>query len=153
MLNRLLFLTTLFYCYITGTAIYRINSFTPGYPQSETQYLTTLATNASSGNSQTDPNTFIEVTEYPITFHIPATKTMPELTFELTGTSGPEKDIYYPQELIIKTNDSVLQEFHFNEKLTLTEKIIDVDTDGYRKVYKLIDNQLKLTETTESHMK
>ncbi|WP_312500674.1 XAC2610-related protein [Lacrimispora sp.] len=40
-----------------------------------------------------------------------------------------------------------------NDKLILIEKVIDADQDGKRKVFKLIDGELQLTETTESQLK
>lgn len=42
---------------------------------------------------------------------------------------------------------------YVNDKLTLIEKIIDADQDGKRKVFKLIDGELQLSEITESQLK
>lgn len=188
--------------------------------------------------------------EYTKYIDVPATRHMPELSFELTG--GREKldraspyYEYYPVKLIIKTNKGIIQEIDFNKdefepcdddgfgfeygdykfdgyggfrllhtsksenpdsyfwiwdktkqqfveypdlnlmgyttfdykkkevyvsvkdgaehfefdtyryinnKLTLVEKVLDRDGDGYRRVYRLIGGKMKLVETTESRL-
>jgi len=42
---------------------------------------------------------------------------------------------------------------YIDDKLTLIEKVIDPDKDGYRKTYKLVNGELELIETIESQLK
>jgi len=65
---------------------------------------------------------------------------------------------YDNQEVkVTSTGSASLHEFltykYINDKLTMIEKVIDADQDGKRKVYKLIDGELMLTEITESQLK
>lgn len=65
---------------------------------------------------------------------------------------------YSNQEVHVTSNGSgnsyELSTYKYVEgNLTLTEKIVDADSDGFRKVYRLKNGELELTEITESHLK
>lgn len=47
--------------------------------------------------------------------NVPATGLMPDLSFELTGIQK-EDEYYYPEKLVIRANNDVLQEIDFNEE-------------------------------------
>lgn len=74
---------------------------------------------------------------------------------ELTGYTTFD----YKNELVhvSATTSAERHEFqtyqYIDDQLTLIELVVDADSDGYRKVYKLIDNELKLTEVTESRLR
>lgn len=52
---------------------------------------------------------------YSKMIEVPATEYMPELSFELTGTTGQD-GFYYPVKLAVRTNGSLMQELFFDEK-------------------------------------
>jgi len=65
---------------------------------------------------------------------------------------------YDNQEVkVFSTGGGDLHEFltykYINDKLTMIEKVIDADQDDKRKVYKVIDGELRLIEITESQLK
>lgn len=61
-------------------------------------------------------------------------------TINVSGTASADEHEYTTYKYI-------------NDELTLIERIVDPDLDGYRKKYKLIDGKLELTETSESQLK
>jgi len=71
-----------------------------------------------SESAPTDIPLATESSQYHKYINVPATEQMPDLKFELTGKSEHDDsytNFYFPVKLVVKTNETTIQEIDFNE--------------------------------------
>ncbi len=85
-----------------------------------------------------DKNSFVEYPELEMVGYMTFDYNKQQINVSSTGGGNRHEFIIYK---------------YIEDKLTLIEKVIDADSDGFRKVYKLINGELELIETSESQLK
>lgn len=118
MCKKPLFFTVVLCCCVGGMLLSQTNRLVIGNPRVESSSINNLKSDETSHTSSDDVCLDEESDQYCRYINIPATEQMPALCFEVTGRVkkiANDVDQYFPVKLVIKTDDSIIQEFNFKE--------------------------------------